>query len=505
MLEPVADMTKSHPGARPRAARDTSLGSPDPSGSLTVSNPSLKAESAAALVWLRRDLRIADHPALTAALAASKAVLVVFVWDPTLIAKRATLRMNFLSGCLASLDRDLRSASSGGLLQAYGRPDEVLPDLAQRVGAQVVYATGDFGPYGARRDTAVAAALACRGVELRCVGTPYAVAPGDLTTSSGAPFQVYTPFWKAWRSHGWERPIGIPAAADLARITRFGISHDARVPIDNDVDPSRPIRGEQAAHERLEAFLAGPLDDYHKRRDLPGVEGTSRLSAFVRFGCLHPRQILASLDPGSPGAEVYEKELCWREFYADVLWQRPDARHLPYRPEWSKLAVDEGPQADKRFEAWTQGRTGYPIVDAGMRQLLGEGWMHNRVRMITASFLVKDLHLDWRRGARWFMDHLVDADLASNQLGWQWVAGSGNDAAPFFRVFNPTLQGTKFDPLGSYVRRYVPELAGVDARHIHDPHELAGSLLAPPDYPAPIVDHYSERDEALARYHRMRS
>lgn len=499
MLEPVADMTKSHLDGRPSSNQTAGSGAASGIGG---ENP---AGSATTLVWFRRDLRIADHPALRAALEVSTAVITVFVWDPTLIARRGTPRIGFLHGCLASLDHDLRGASGGGLVQLYGKPDEVLPDLAGRVGAHAVYATGDFGPYGASRDAAARSSLARTGIELRCIGSPYAVAPGVLTNSSGAPFQVYTPYWKAWRSHGWDRPLAPPGATDLAKITEAGVSGDPRVPRAADFDTPGPMAGERAAHKRLEEFLEGPVRDYQKHRDLPGVDGTSRLSAFMRFGCLHPRQILARLDPGSPGAEVYEKELCWREFYADVLWRRPEARHLPYRAEWSNLPVDDGPEADERFEAWAHGRTGYPIVDAGMRQLLAEGWMHNRVRMIAASFLIKDLHLDWRRGARWFMDHLVDADLASNQLGWQWVAGSGNDAAPFFRVFNPTLQGMKFDPDGSYVRRYVPELAGLDSRHIHSPHELAGSLLGAPDYPAPIVDHSRERDEALARYNWMRT
>ena len=493
MLEPGLDMTKSQPHGT--AASEYPV----------AGDRSRGRSSATTLVWMRRDVRLADHPALRAALDASSNVVVVYVWDPALISGSGAARLAFLSGCVGSVDEELRRRSGGGILQLYGRPAEVLAALGARVGAEAVYATADFGPYGSRRDADTRAALARNRVDLRFVGTPYAVAPGELVTASGGPFQVFTPFWKAWRSHGWGLPLETPTDADLAKVTRFAISDDTRVPRAADFAPTHTAPGEHSAHERLEAFLAAHVADYRDRRDLPGEDGTSRLSAYLRFGCLHPRQILSRLDPASKGGEVYEKELCWREFYGDVLWQRPDARDHPYRQGWSQLEVDEGPEADERFEAWAAGMTGYPIVDAGMRQLLSEAWMHNRVRMITASFLVKDLHLDWRRGAKWFMDHLVDGDLASNQLGWQWVAGSGNDAAPFFRVFNPTLQGAKFDPSGSYVRRYVPELTAVDVRHIHSPHELAGSLLGVPGYPTPIVDHHFERDVALARYNRMRS
>jgi deoxyribodipyrimidine photo-lyase len=253
----------------------------------------------------------------------------------------------------------------------------------------------------------------------------------------------------------------------------------------------------------LDAFINGAAVRYKNERDRPDTDSTSRLSPYLRFGSLHPRQILVQLEPARPDHDTYATELCWREFFADVLHHRPDAARRSYRPEWRNFPVDSGPDADERFGAWCQGRTGYPIVDAGMRQLLGEGWMHNRVRMIVASFLVKDLHLDWRRGARWFMEHLVDGDLASNQLNWQWVAGSGTDAAPYFRVFNPVTQGRRFDPEGVYVRRWVPELGRAPIEWIHEPWRTVGRAIDLADYPPPIVDHATEREEALARYHRM--
>jgi deoxyribodipyrimidine photo-lyase len=272
-----------------------------------------------------------------------------------------------------------------------------------------------------------------------------------------------------------------------------------------DVAARLPDPGEKAAHRRLDGFLRSGADRYGQERDRPDLDSTSRLSAYLRFGCIHPRQVLARLDRHQTSHRTFETELCWREFHADVLYHRPDAARRSYREEWRHFQVDAGRDADRRFQAWTEGRTGYPIVDAGMRQLLAEGFMHNRVRMIVASFLVKDLHLDWGRGARWFMEHLVDGDLASNQLNWQWVAGSGTDAAPFFRVFNPVTQGRKFDPDGEYIRRWVPELAGVPAPAVHEPWKADRSLFADHDsYPDPVVDHTEEREEALARYGRVR-
>jgi deoxyribodipyrimidine photo-lyase len=265
-------------------------------------------------------------------------------------------------------------------------------------------------------------------------------------------------------------------------------------------DARLPAAGERAAWRRAVAFLDSAARGYDDRRDRPDVEGTSRLSAALHFGCIHPRQLLDRLDPSDPGHRTFESELCWREFYADVLFHRPESARLAYRSEWRTFRADTGAEADRRFEAWTEGRTGYPVVDAGMRQLAGEAWMHNRVRMIVASFLVKDLHLDWTRGARWFMSRLVDGDLASNQHGWQWVAGTGTDAAPYFRVFNPVAQGLRFDPEGDYVRRWVPELAHLPGAEIHEPWRHGSSLFAAGDYPAPIVDHAAEREEALARY-----
>jgi deoxyribodipyrimidine photo-lyase len=261
-----------------------------------------------------------------------------------------------------------------------------------------------------------------------------------------------------------------------------------------------PPAGEPAARRRWRHFLDQQLDDYAATRDRPDLDGTSRMSAHLKWGEIHPRTMLADL-AGHAGtsAATYTTELAWREFYAEVLWTSPDSARDYLNPDFAAMKYDE---PGSRFTAWCEGLTGYPIVDAGMRQLRAEGWMHNRIRMVVASFLVKDLHIQWRHGARHFMRSLVDADLASNQHGWQWVAGSGTDAAPYFRVFNPTLQGKRFDPHGEYIRRYVAELRGVDETSVHEPWTLPGG--PPRGYPGPIVDHSVERRESLSRLETLR-
>jgi deoxyribodipyrimidine photo-lyase len=248
----------------------------------------------------------------------------------------------------------------------------------------------------------------------------------------------------------------------------------------------------------MERFLSSLVDDYASRRNDPGADATRRLSPYLKWGCLHPRQLLRRLDGAVASHDTFAKELAWRDFYADVLEAWPDSARRSLNEQMAGFEVDTDARSDERFAAWCEGRTGFPIVDAGMRQLLNEGWMHNRLRMITASFLVKDLHVDWFRGARFFSQHLVDADLSSNNHGWQWVAGTGTDAAPFFRIFNPTTQGQKFDPEGTYVKRWVPELATVATKYVHEPSRDPDG--PPSGYPPPIVDHRVEREESLRRY-----
>jgi deoxyribodipyrimidine photo-lyase len=447
-----------------------------------------------AIWWVRRDLRLGDNPALAAA-AAEGRVLPVFVLDDRLWKPSGDARKAFLAGCLRHLD----AATGGHLVVRRGVPAEVLVGVARDAEATTVTAAADFGPYARRRDGDAAEALGHAGVDLRWVGSPYAVEPGTIRKPDGTPFKVFTPFSRAWVSHGWDVPVARPARISWAE----GIDGDGP-PEAPHVDAALPAPGEEAGRRRLEAFHQDGIDDYHDRRDRPGADATSRLSAYRHWGCLHPRTLLAGLDPRRKGHAVWRSELCWREFYADVLWHQPDSARHSLQPRMAAMRVDGDKRADERFEAWKEGRTGFPIVDAGMRQLRAEAWMHNRLRMIVASFLVKDLHVDWTRGARWFLDRLVDGDLASNNHGWQWVAGTGTDAAPYFRVFNPVSQGQKYDPDGTYVRRWVPELAGVDDRFVHCPWEAPSPTLAAGDYPERIVDHAAEREEALARYQAVR-
>jgi deoxyribodipyrimidine photo-lyase len=326
------------------------------------------------------------------------------------------------------------------------------------------------------------------------------VTPGRVTKSDGTPFRVFSPFARAWREHGRRAPAPRPESVSWSTGVR---SEDP--PEVSGLDGVRlPPAGEAAASDAWRRFGAERIDDYERTRNTPGTDGTSRLSAYLKYGCVHPRTLLADIeDLDSEAADRFRTELCWRDFYADVLWHRPESAREPLDGRMRAMTYDTGPDADARFAAWAQGRTGYPVVDAGMRQLLGEAYVHNRVRMIVASFLVKDLHLDWRRGARYFMQHLVDGDLASNNHGWQWVAGTGTDASPYYRVFNPTRQGKEFDPDGDYVRRWVPELRDVPARYVHEPWLAPDGV--PDGYPLPVVDHAEERRVALERYEQVRA
>lgn len=431
-----------------------------------------------AIMWFRRDLRLADNPALLAAVAEGGHVAPVFVLDPRLWDVAGEPRRAYL---IASL-RALREATAGQLIVRIGRPDVVLPSLTSELHASSVHISADFGSYGQRRDSAVAAELQRLAVPLVATGSPYAVSPGRLHTRGGTPFQVFSAFRDAWLEHGWRGP-----AANVAP-QWVGLTSDAFPVVGSAID--LPGAGETAARQRWASWLAERLDGYATDRDRPDLAGASRMSAHLRWGEIHPRTMLADLlAAGGPHAQKYRHELAWREFYAHVLYARPETATEPFNPRFAGMRYDS---PDRWFTAWTQGKTGFPLVDAGMRQLAETGWMHNRVRMVTASFLVKDLHIDWRHGARHFMRHLLDADLASNQHGWQWVAGCGTDAAPYFRIFNPTTQARTFDPRGNYIRSWIPELAEVSDRQIHEPGAVNG-------YPAPIVDHANERREALAR------
>ena len=452
-----------------------------------------------AIMWFRRDLRLTDNPALLRALAEHTDVVPVFVVDPNLLKNAGAPRVAYMCDALNALDNSMGRA----LVYRHGDPVDVILALAEEVGADDVYVARDFAPYGRRRDAEVGGRLKSVGKRLHGVGSSYAVDPGNVTKDDGLSYSVFTPFSKRWLAAGWTTPQDAPHDPQWYGAPSVKCEGPPKRP---DIEFELPPSNEDAVLDQWTEYRhrgEEGLDGYSDRRNDPSVNGSSRLSAALRWGIVHPRQLLADLVP-SKSHDVYRSELAWREFYADVMFRFPDTGWKNLNRKLDGLVHDSGPVAEERFAAWCRGETGYPIVDAGMRELVQTGWMHNRVRMITASFLVKDLHLPWQWGAKFFMKHLVDGDLASNSHGWQWTAGTGTDAAPYFRVFNPMLQGERYDPNGDYVRRFVPELESLPASLIHAPHDTKRKGAGVPiGYVAPIVDHSVERDEALARYKAM--
>jgi deoxyribodipyrimidine photo-lyase len=451
-----------------------------------------------AVLWLRRDLRRRDLPALGAAAdaAGDGEVHVLFVIDPVLWDGCGPVRR----GWLAASVRAAAESYEGRLTVRVGDPASKVAAFAAEVGAGSVHVSAETTPYGAARDAGVRRHLEGRQVEVVATGSPYAVGPGRVRNQQGGPYRVFTPFARAWREHGWSEPAAAP------RGVRLGDDRSddrASTRLDRALDEcpvTLPTAGEDAALRRWRAFRDERLGDYADGRDRPDLRGTSQLSPYLKVGAIHPRTILAELaGDRSRAAKVFTDELGWREFYADVLHDDPGSAWRDLRPELGSMAYDDQPEL---LRAWQEGRTGFPIVDAGMRQLAESGWMHNRVRMITGSFLCKDLHLWWPLGARHFLDHLIDGDIASNSHGWQWVAGTGTDASPYFRVFNPVTQGKKFDPDGDYVRRWVPELAHLPGKKAHEPWSADDGYGH--GYPQPVVDHAEERVEALRRYEEAR-
>ena len=439
--------------------------------------------STRSIVWFRRDLRISDHPALVAALSESDEIVPVFIIDSKLIERSGSNGLAYLAQSLQHLDASLDKK----LQVIAGQPIDVLKKLQEKYNAQSVHISAEYEPVCAAQD----AEIEKSGIKLVRTGSAYAVAPGRvLKPSDQTPYRVYTPFYRAWLTHGWRKPEQKPKS--IAAVTPDSDSRqfpDWKVPTGVSITEA----GEAAANERFKHFQKNGLDNYDEARNLAGIDGTSKMSAHLTWGEIHPRTLLAPLGQ-SKAHEVFRKEIAWREFYADVLFNNPHTETDYYAPQFAKMRYDK---PGKQFKAWCEGNTGYPFVDAAMRQLLAEGWMHNRTRMVVASFLVKDLHLEWQLGERFFREHLVDYDVASNAHGWQWTAGCGTDASPYYRVFNPVEQGKRFDENGDYVRKYVPELAHLKGIEIHEPWDVLDGYLK--DYPQPIVNHATERLESLAR------
>ncbi|HVU17236.1 MAG TPA: deoxyribodipyrimidine photo-lyase [Candidatus Didemnitutus sp.] len=484
------------------------------------------------IVWFRQDLRLTDNPALNAAVRTGRPVIPIFIWDP----KRegdwpagAASRW-WLHHSLAALSDSLRGRSSR-LILASGDSVDLLSRLLRATGATTVHWNRRYEPAARTTEHEAGSALEKASVEVETFNSALLFEPESVRNKSGDPFQVFTPYWR----HCLTLAVAEPekrSTCPLVAPTRWPVSQSlsdlALLPKEvervapnalDDLETSRSTRfaevwepGEAGALKRLKRFLATRVESYGNDRDRPAIEGTSALSPHLHFGEIGPRQIWSAVKalsartgvfPSSRGAQVYLTEIGWREFAHHLLWHFPQTPTEPLRESFASFPWVRDAKASR---AWQRGLSGYPIVDAGLRQLWATGWMHNRVRMIVASFLVKHLRHSWREGAAWFWDTLVDADLANNTLGWQWSAGCGADAAPYFRIFNPTLQAAKFDPDGAYVRRWVPELAKVPNEHLHEPWNAPMDVLAEAglvlgrDYPHPIVDHAEARASALAAF-----
>jgi deoxyribodipyrimidine photo-lyase len=469
------------------------------------------ATASRVIVWFRQVLRVSDHPALVAAIATGRPVLPLYILDDEAPGpwRFGGARRWWLHHSLDALDRSLRNRGSRLILRR-GPSLDILRELVRTCGASTVFASRSYEPWARRLEDRVRAALSEDGVGFETSAGTLLFEPDAVATKSGGPFKVFTPFWRAIAQLAPRKPQVAPDKITPPRdwpqsdsLERWGLLPVAP-------DWARGLRetwvpGEEAAVARLEDFLNEGIVSYHQGRDRPGEDATSRLSPYLANGEISPSTCWHAVRAigDCRGVETFLRQLAWREFSYHLLFHWPDLPVAPFHAKFAKFPWRTEPS---KLSAWQKGRTGYPIVDAGMRQLWRTGWMHNRVRMIAASFLVKHLLVPWQEGEAWFWDTLVDADLANNAASWQWVAGSGADAAPYFRIFNPVKQGTTFDPAGTYVRRWVPELAGLDARFIHSPWlapkpalDAAGIVLGK-TYPLPVVDHATARNRALAAF-----
>ena len=476
------------------------------------------------LVWFRQDLRLQDNPALAAAISRGGAIIPVYIFDDAAEGNWSLGGASrwWLHHALASLEASLHERGSR-LILAQGAAGATLRTLIARTGAGAVFWNRRYEPAIIARDADIKTELTAAGIDAKSFNASLLFEPHTIQNKQGRPFQVFTPFWKHCLTQPIPAVTKINAAPFLAPATWPQSTALAELNLRPKIKWDAGFGavwqpGEAGAAARLKHFVSRAMDAYSDHRNLPDHDGTSLLSPWLHFGELSPRQVWAAVEarskdsgvfPPSNGARVFLSEIGWREFAYHLLFHFPHTPERPLRAEFEKFgwAEDGG---GKKLRAWQRGLTGYPIVDAGMRQLWHTGWMHNRVRMVVASFLVKHLRLNWTHGAAWFWDTLVDADLASNTLGWQWSAGCGADAAPYFRVFAPVLQGMKFDTAGDYVRRWVPELAKMPVEFIHAPWEAPAAVLARAgvelgkNYPGPIVNHAAARASALAEFKRLR-
>jgi deoxyribodipyrimidine photo-lyase len=457
---------------------------------------------------MRRALRVEDNHALEWAMNHADEVVPVLCLSTDARYMRDTPRRRYVNGCMIALDNELRKRGSR-LFVIVGKPEQELPACAARIGATLVTAVRLYDPTAAERDVRVQRALQSCGVSFELVNDRVLLEANEVLTQAGTPFRVFTPYRHAWSLRSAQiEPV-------LPRVRRIPSPVEAEGSLTLEKVPhvlhcSDDCAGERAAHERMRAFFRHSARRYHHQRDFPARDGTSRLSAALSVGAISirrvfhtAREVRNSCRPDErSGLDVFIQELIWREFYYSILCHFPRVVHEPFREEYAKIRWSAN---ERHFAAWREGRTGFPIVDAGMRQLQQEGWMHNRVRMIVASFLVKDLRINWQWGERFFLEHLIDADIANNNGGWQWTAGTGTDAAPWFRIFNPALQGKRFDPEGAYVKRYVPELSRVPVRFLHTPERMPAALQRDlgctigKDYPLPIV-HHAEASRAVKQW-----
>lgn len=444
-----------------------------------------------AVVWFRRDLRVHDQGSLAAAGGAGEPIVPLFIVDSALWPTVGRRRQDRLAASLRSLDSSIRQLGGPGLVVRTGEPHKVLLQICEEASADTVWHSAEFTPYGKARDERVGEELTAAGIAFEPADSPFLHPPGDVLTGSGTGYSVFTPYYKSWLGRQTPEPIEV-------RDLRFDHSLDCGSLPEAD---EQTRAGEDEALGMLQSFVHEGLTAYGSKRNRPDQDSTSHLGAALHFGELHPRTVVAAAREAE--GEAFIRQLCWRDFYGDVLFRLPQARNQNVDQRFDAIPWETGPEADGAFERWTAGMTGYPFVDAGMRQLVQTGWMHNRVRMVVASFLTKDLLLHWRKGADFFSQQLLDADVANNSLGWQWTAGTGTDAAPYFRVFNPVLQGLKFDPNGDYVRQYVPELDHLEGTAVHEPWKHPDGYHN--GYPERMVDHAQAREDALRIYESVKA